>query len=173
MPRPRISGCKHRRDLALLALRDWPCGGIHALAQALSLACINLPFLLVQAGPGGTGAGLCVERDRRPEAEDRALAMAGWWHWTPPRINDPVAALTLYPLDGGMTLVAQTMLCLAEAGLGFLAMGTSPSALTVVLPEELLDPAMQALGARFQLPPGSSPPEERVKVVQSSVWRRR
>ena len=87
-------------------------------------------------------------------------------------ISEPVIALTFYPLAGGMTLPAEALACLAGAGLSPLALGTSLAAMTVILPEEMLPAAVEALGSRFDLPPGGlAPPEERVSVVQSPVKR--
>jgi hypothetical protein len=171
MTRPRISGWKHRRGLGLLLLRDWPWVGVTALAEALALACINLPFLLVQTGGNGAWGCLCLEQDQRHEAEDLGAAMARWWGWPAPEIVEPVAALTIYPLDGGLSLPAAGLACLAEAGLRPLAMGTSPAAMTVILPEAALASAVEAFGRRLALPADASPPEERVKVVQSPQQR--
>lgn len=171
MTRLRISGWKHRPALSLLALQGWPWVGVTALAQALVLACINLPFLLVQAGESGARGRFCLEQAQRHEAEDMAAAMSRWWGWPPPEVTEPVAALTFYPLSGSLALPAQALACLAEAGLRPLALGTSLAAVTLILPEAALPLAVEAFGARFELPPESSPPEERVKVVQSPLRR--
>jgi hypothetical protein len=171
MTRPRLAGWKHRRALSLLVLRDWPWVGVTALAEALALACVNLPFLLVQTGGNGAWGCLGMEQDQRHEAEDLAAAMSRWWGWPAPEFVEPVAALTIYPLDGGLALPALGLACLAQAGLRPLAMGTSPAALTVILPEAALPAAVDAFGRSFALPPDTSPPDERVKVVQSPQQR--
>ncbi|MCF8040689.1 MAG: hypothetical protein K9K65_01435 [Desulfarculaceae bacterium] len=171
MTRLRITGWKHRRELSLLALKDWPWAGVNSLAGALAQAHINLPFLLMQTGKGGVWVRLCLEQGKRPQAQALAAELAQDHGWEPPLISEPVIALTFYPLAGGMTLPAEALACLAGAGLHPLALGTSLAAMTVILPEEMLPAAVQALGSRFDLPPGSSPPEERVSVVQSPVKR--
>lgn len=173
MARPRISGLKYRQALSLLVLRDWSWDGLNSLTRALSLAVVNLPFLLAQAGGEGMTACLCLEQERRRVAEDAAVALAGWCGWAAPEIHEPVATISLYPLAGGLTLPAEALLCLAEAGLRPLAMGTSLASLMLVMPEGTLPKALEAFRHRFQPPPGSSPPQERVKVVQSALWRKR
>ncbi|MCB2192633.1 MAG: hypothetical protein KQI62_13765 [Deltaproteobacteria bacterium] len=172
MTRLRITGWKHRRGLSLLALKDWPWAGVNALAGALAQAHINLPFLLMQGGKGGVWARLCLDRQKSPQAQALAeeLAQANGWH--SPVVNEPVIALTFYPLAGGITLPAEALACLAGAGLSPLALGTSLAAMTVILPQDKLSAAVRALGERFDLPPGASPPEERVSVVQSPVQRK-
>ena len=169
MTRLRITGWKHRRELSLLALKDWPWAGVNSLAGALAQAHINLPFLLMQGGKGGVWARLCVELGKSPQALALAQELAEAQDWERPLISEPVVALTFYPLAGGMTLPAEALACLAGAGLHPLALGTSLAAMTVILPEEMLPAAVLALGSRFDLPPGASPPEERVSVVQSLV----
>lgn len=171
MPRLCISGWKCRRALSLLILHDWPWVGLTALSQALTLSCVNLPFLLVQAGGNGAWGGVCLERDQLHEAEDIAAAMSRWWDWPPLEVIEEVAAITLYPLAGEMTLVAEALACLAGVDLRPLAFGTSLASLTVILPDSALGAAMEAFRRRFELPPESSPPEERVRVVQSPLKR--
>ncbi len=170
--RLRITGWKHRRELSLLAFKDWPWQGTRSLVRALAQAHINLPFLLVQGGPGGGCGRLCLERGQSPRAQALADELARQGGWAAPRITEPVIALTFYPLAGGMTLPAEALACLAGAGLRPLALGTSLAAMTVILPEEKLSPAVEALGRRFELPEGASPPEERVSVVQSPLPRK-
>lgn len=169
--RLRITGWKHRRELSLLALKGWPWAGVNSLAGALAQAHINLPFLLMQGGEGGVWSRLCVEQGQRRRAQALADDLAQAEGWPAPRVIEPVIALTFYPLAGGMTMPAEALACLAGAGLRPLALGTSLAAMTVILPEEMLPAAVQALGERFDLPPGASPPEERVSVVQSPLTR--
>jgi hypothetical protein len=157
--------------LCLLAFRNWPWSGVTALTQALTLAYVNLPFFLVQASGGGGRGCLCLERDQRAAVENAAVAMSSWFGWEPPEISEPVAALTLYPLAGDLALPAEVLSGLAEAGQGLLALGTSRAALTLVVRESALAAVVEALGRRLELPAGASPPEERVKVVQSTIWR--
>lgn len=171
MTLPRITGWKHRRALSLLVLRNWPWAGVTALTQTMAQAHINLPFLLVQASKAGARGSLCLEQDLRPQAEAMAADLAREQSWSTLEVTEPVAALTLYPLAGGMGLPAQALACLARAGLRPLALGTSLATMTVILPEGVLPPTVEALRRCFELPPGASPPEERVKVVQSPVRR--
>jgi hypothetical protein len=171
MKRLRITGWKHRRELSLLALREWPWAGVNSLAGALAQAHINLPFLLMHGGKGGVRAGLCLETAKSPQALALAQKLAQAHGWPPPQMREPVIALTFYPLAAGMTLPAQALACLATVGLKPMALGTSLAAMTVILPEDQLAAAVEALGSRFDLPPGASPPEERVSVVQSPLPR--
>ncbi|WP_338605851.1 hypothetical protein [Desulfoferula mesophila] len=171
MKRLRITGWKQRRNLSLLAVKGWPWAGVNALAGAFTQARINLPFLLMHGGKGGVRVGLCLETANSPQALALAQELAQAHGWPTPRVREPVIALTFYPLAAGMALPAQALACLATVGLKPLALGTSLAAMTVILPEDQLAAAVEALGSRFDLPPGGSPPEEQVSVVQSPLSR--
>lgn len=167
----RITGWKHRRDLSLLALKDWPWSGVTSLIRDLAQAHINLPFLLVQGRRDGVWIRLCLDRAQRQRAAALAGDLARGEGWPALQVVEPVIALTFYPLAGGMTLPAEALACLTGAGLHPLAVGTSLAAMTLILPEKMLSAAARALGRRFELPPGGLPPEERVSVVQSPTPR--
>jgi hypothetical protein len=169
--RPRITGWKQRRDLGLVVLNGWSWAGVSSLSRALAAARINIPFLLLQEAEGRVEGGLALARDESRQAKDAARRLALDKGWPPPLLIEPVSALVLYPLSGGLDLPAEALTTLAGAGLAPAAMGTSPAALTLILAEDDLPRAVRALGASFGLPPGDLPRKETVSVVQSQRRR--
>ena len=169
MRRPRIAGWRQRRDLGLLMRAGWTWGGVSLLVRALSDSQLNLPFVLLQEAGGAVEGGLGLERGESLRAAELARQMARERGWPAPVLNEPVAALILHPLAGGLALPAEAVAVLASKGLSPLALGTSPAALTLILADNDLPRAVRALRAPFDLPPEPQP--EVVSVVQSRLRR--
>lgn len=172
MARLRITGWKHRRNLSLLSLHGWSWSGAVSLVRALTSVRVNLPFLLLHGQKGGMAGCVCLAQRDSPQAKEVACRLAQKQGWEAPQIEEPVIALTLYPLAGSMTLPAEALACLSGARLRPLALGTSLAAMTIVLPEGELTLAVDALREHFDLPPRASPPEEDISVVQSHIRRK-
>ena len=172
MARLQITGWKHRRNLSLLCLHGWSWSGYTSLARALSAARVNIPFLLLHGQKAAMSACICLSRKDNPQAEQIAWGLSQKHGWQAPQTHEPVIALTFYPLAGCMTLPAEVLACLARAKLLPLALGTSPAAVTMILPEGNLPSAVKILRQRLDLPPGALPPEEQISVVQSNIQRK-
>lgn len=167
MRQPRIAGWRQRRDLGLLMFGGWTWGGVSPLVRALRDSRLNLPFVLLQEAGGAVEGGLGLERDDSLRAAELARRMARERGWPAPVLNEPAAALILYPLAGGLALPVEAVAVLAASGLSPLALGTSPAALTLILADDCLPRAVRALRAPFDLP--SEPQPEVVSVVQSRL----
>ena len=81
----------------------------------------------------------------------------------------PAVGLTLYPKGAGLDTPISALAALAKAGISPLCLGTSLSALTLVLPAEECQAAREVLAERFQLIPQAGPPAQTVRVVQTPV----
>jgi len=169
--RPRITGWKQRSGLGLVMLNGWSWAGVSSLSRDLAAARLNIPFLLLQEGEGRVQGGLALTRSDSRQAQDAARRLARDNGWPLPLLIEPVSALVLYPLGGALALPAEALAALAGTGVAPAAMGTSPAALTLILAEAGLPRAVRALRRSFGLPPGDTPRQETVSVVQSQRRR--
>jgi hypothetical protein len=165
----RIAGWRQRRDLGLLMLGGWAWGGVSPLVRALSESQLNLAFVLLHRAGGAVEGGLGLERGQSLRAAELARQMARERGWPAPVLKEPATALILYPLAGGLALLAEAVAVLAAKGLSPLALGTSPAALTLILADNDLPRAVEALRDSFELPPEPQP--EVAGVVQSRLRR--
>ena len=144
-----LAGLKQRDSLALLQAGEAPGERAAALVRELAREGVNLFFVSLGPGPGAREAA------GRAGLEDC-------------RLVSPVSLFTLYPLERSLRLPAAATAVLAKAGLECLALATSPAALALVVPGRQAEQACSLLARELNLPPGTSPARETVRVVAAS-----
>jgi hypothetical protein len=168
MRRLRIAGLKIKHPMALL---DWAIGvgaPLTAWTEAMASAGINLRLVLVwPLGGGNSRCLICLKK----EATEKAVQLAGQvaldHSLPPPRVTEPVAAITIYPIGSDPALPLVALGLLHSAGRRPLAVGTSLSAAVLVVPDDQHQQCLEILSRRFELPTTVSPPESRLEIIQS------
>ncbi len=173
MPPPAIRGLKQSGELALIRMGGAEPPDLACLLRRLAAARLNLVLFSAWRGPAGPeeallgleapAAGAAFAICRRT-AEERGLP--------PPALEEGLAALTIFPKGGDLTLPAAARAELLAAGVAVRALATSLSAVVALVGLADLPRAREVLARAFALPADCSPPEERVRVVQTPAGGR-
>lgn len=169
MSLPRLAGLKQSGELSLLLPRGGLGPPFLALCRGLAQRRVNIVFLAHDRARERASLGL--EPEDAPQALDLARQIALDHGLGPPELIGQITALTLFPLADNPALPLIAVGRLAEAGVAPLAMATSLAAVTLLIGHRHLATALEALTRAFHLPAGVSPPQARVKVVQSPLFR--
>jgi len=169
MERLTIHGLKYVSGLSLLRQPGCRGGKVAELTRRLAGSGINLVFLdcPVQSDQSCT-ACLCLEQEKAEEALVIAREIADTHGLPAPEVLSGVAALTIFPLGQSFSLTARIMASLAGAGLTPIRLGTSLAAVVTLIYEADLESALKAIRKGFNLTGDLSPPDERIRVVQTS-----
>lgn len=162
-----IAGLKQSGPLALVRAPGTKGPWLRFLLRSLAEKRLNLALLAWQKGPDPeTGLCFCVDQIWGASALALARENAGAHNLPEPSLLGPAAALTVYPLGKNLRLPALMLSAFSRSGLEPLAMATSLSAVVTLLSQENLGPALETMQTAFALPPGVSPPNAGIKVVQ-------
>lgn len=165
----KLTGLKLSGELSLLLQRGGLGPPFFSLCRALADRQVNICFLAHDAGFGR--AMICVEPADAVPALNLARDVALDHGLEQPELIGQTAALTLFPLAQNPALPLIAAARLAQADIQPLAMATSLAAVVLLLAQRHAQKAVDVLSLAFQLPQGASPPEARVRVVQSPLRR--
>lgn len=161
-----LAGVRHSGGLGLVKLMAAGPAVAAELARELDRREANLAFLAGRRAGRGLSLALAVDQERLAGAWDLARGLAEAGGPEEPALLAPAALITAYPLSQCLPLVWSLTAGLLEQGLNPLVLATSPAAAVLAVAGQELEPALAALPALAQLPPGVAPQSQRVRVVQ-------
>ena len=156
-----IHGLKLSSELILLRLPPGSDPPVRRVFRNLAAKKINLTSVVLEGTPKGLAGICCIDAGDRPEVE---RALAGMMDGI--ETTTAVGALTVFPHRRKLALLAAILGALGAKQVPLLAIASSLSALTFILPYRRLDESATAVCDAVRLPANHAPFQPQFRVRQ-------